>query len=370
MNIMDFKQGETLTRKEYIKKKKKEKRKKKIKNISARTWVMFIFILLCSAYVIYQFYIYNTKHRLVQTLPDEISSMKDYKIYYTSETYTYENGKNQLKIMSTTSSEKNTVEEGAGIYQINVKDNNVYGIKDGNLVKIAANSKKNEYEELVTGNVKGYAMYENDIYVYLSGEGVETGIYYLEENNVKKLVNVELLQMLVDSNNIYVVTKDKKLVKYSKDGQGETVLASEYNVGGIIQDSKDIYFVNLSNENKLWKVEKMTGTVKEVSKSGTLTNNIVNMDGYSFMGVYNNDVYYINTKDGNKLYRSSSELNEDEKILEDNIQILDVINGTIFYKVTGDIGVYRYDIENKISSQVTSGRVLEFKADNNELSRK
>ena len=79
---MDFKQGETLTRKEYIKKKKKEKRKNALSNISKRTWVMLAFIILCSAYVVYQFYIYNTKHRLVQTLPEEISSMKDYRIYY------------------------------------------------------------------------------------------------------------------------------------------------------------------------------------------------------------------------------------------------------------------------------------------------
>ena len=45
-------------------------------------WFMIAFILLISAYLIYQFYIYNTKHRLIQTLPDEISSMKEYKIYY------------------------------------------------------------------------------------------------------------------------------------------------------------------------------------------------------------------------------------------------------------------------------------------------
>lgn len=367
MSIMDFKQGETLTRKEYIKKKKKEKRKVAFKNISARTWVMLAFILLCSAYVVYQFYIYNTKHRLVQTLPDEISSMKEYKIYYTSQTYTNETGKNQLKSMSTTSNEKKTIDEGVGIYQINVKDNNIYGIKEGNLLKIETNSRNNDSQSLVTGNVKGYTMYRDDIYVYLNGEGVETGIYYLNEtNSLSKIINVEALQMLVDSNNIYVVNKDKKIVRYNKDGQGETVLAKEFTAGGIVQDDKNIYFVNLTNGNKLCKVEKSTGKVQEVSKTGTLTNAISNMDAYSFMGVYDNEVYYINTKDGNKLYKSSVNLKEDEKILEDNIQILDVINGTIFYKVTGDIGVYRYDIANKISSQVTSGRVLEFKAEDSE----
>ena len=87
------------------------------------------------------------------------------------------------------------------------------------------------------------------------------------------------------------------------------------------------------------------------------------MNGYSFMGVCDNTVYYINTKDGNKLYKTVVGSSEDIKILEDNIQILDVINGTIFYKVVGDIGVYRYDTVNEISSQVTSARVVEFAAE-------
>lgn len=361
---MDFKQGETLTRKEYIKKKKKEKRKNALSNISKRTWVMLAFIILCSAYVVYQFYIYNTKHRLVQTLPEEISSMKDYRIYYTSETYTYERGKNQLKSMSTTSNEKQTIEEGLGIYQINVKDNNIYGIKDGKLIKIDTNSKKITSKEIVSANVKGYAMYREDIYAYLSGEGVETGVYYVDEiNEPKKIINTEVLQMLVDANNIYIVNKDKKIVRYNKDGQGETILANEYTSGGIIQDEKNIYFANLGADSKLYKIEKSTGKVVALSKTGATLNTVTNMDGYSFMGVYDNEIYYINTKDGNKLYKSGLSLKEDEKILEDNIQILDVINGTIFYKVNGDIGVYRYDIANKISSQVTSGRVLEFKAE-------
>ena len=87
------------------------------------------------------------------------------------------------------------------------------------------------------------------------------------------------------------------------------------------------------------------------------------MDGNSFMGVYDNVAYYINTKDSNKLYKSSVESKEDVAVLEDSIQILDVIDSTIFYKVKNDIGVYRYDILNGISSQVTSARVLEFDAE-------
>ena len=85
--------------------------------------------------MIYQFYIYNTKHRLVQTLPDEISSMKEYNIYYMSQSYAYE-GENQLKSMSTTSSDKTTIEEGIGLSNIVAHDNVIYGIKNGSLIKI------------------------------------------------------------------------------------------------------------------------------------------------------------------------------------------------------------------------------------------
>ena len=97
---MSYLQGEVVSRKEYLKKKKREKTKRALRKISSRTWILLAFILIISVYVIHQFYIYNTKHRLVQTLPDEISSMKEYNIYYVSETYAYD-AENQLKSMST-----------------------------------------------------------------------------------------------------------------------------------------------------------------------------------------------------------------------------------------------------------------------------
>ncbi len=363
MHSMGLNQDEILSRKEYLKKKKKEKRKNALSKVSKRTWFMLIFILIISVYVIFQFYIYNTKHRLVQTLPDEISSMKDYKIYYVSETYTYDSP-NQLKSMSTTSNEKTTIDEGVGITRISIKDNNLYGIKDGNLVKINTKEKDSKAVVLVEKNVKGYTLYRDDIYVYLNGEGVETGVYYLDEKNeLSKIISGEILQLLVDNNNIYIVNKDKNIVRYNKDGKGETVLVKDASSGGIVQDDKNIYFVNIKDGNKLYKIAKSNRQVTAISKTGAVSNAYIGMDGYSYMGVYDNIVYYINTKDGNKLYKSSASLKEDQKVLEDNVQILDMINGTIFYKVKDDIGVYRYDIANGISSQVTSARVIEFKAE-------
>jgi len=360
---MGLGQDEVVSRKDYLKKKKREKTKRKLLNISKRTWVMLAFIIVISCYVIYQFYVYNTKHRLVQTLPDEISSMKDYKIYYVSETYAYD-AKNQLKSMSTTSNEKVTIDEGLGITQINVKNNNIYGIIDESLVKINTNGKENDVEKLVENNVNGYALYNEEIFVYLSGEGVETGVYKLgKKNELKKIISAAVNQLIVDKNNIYIVNNDKNIVRYDKKGEGETYLVNDGSAGGMIQDNKNIYFVNTKDSNKLYKIEKETSKVQAVTNQATLNSVYNGMNGYSYMGIYDNTVYYINTKDGNKLYKTVIGSKEDIKILEDNIQILDIIEGTIFYKVKGDIGVYRYDIANEISSQVTSARVVEFKAE-------
>lgn len=358
---MSYLQGEVVSRKDYLKKKKKEKTKKALKKITTRTWIMLAFILVISAYVTYQFYIYNTKHRLIQTLPDEILSMKEYNIYYMSESYSYE-GQNQLKGMSTTSSDKTTIEEGSGLSNIVAKDNMIYGIKNGSLIKIKTNGKENEVETLVENNVKGYAIYSDNVYVYINGEGNEPGVYTLDKKNkLAKLIAGDILQMIVDKNNIYVVNNSKNLVKYKKDGTNpETIITGS--CSAIIQDENNIYFVNTSDKNKLYRVNKENKKTEQVSKTGTLINSTAKINGSAFVGVYDDVAYYINTSDKNKLYKSSVQDEKDEVVLEDTIEILDVINSTIFYKVKNDIGVYRYDILNGISSQVTSARVVEFAA--------
>lgn len=362
MQDMSYLQGEVVSRKEYLKKKKREKTRKTIKKIDSRTWFMIAFILLISVYLSYQFYIYNTKHRLIQTLPDEISSMKEYKIYYMSESYAYD-GQSQLKSMSTTSSEKSTINEGLGINNLIVKDNIVYGIKDGALIKIDTNEKENNVTTLIKQNVKGYTIYENEIYVYLSGEGNETGVYILgKKNKLTKIISGDVIQILADKNNVFIVDSNKNIVKYKKDGKESEIIVNG-SAAGIIQDETYIYFVNINDSNKLYRVSKETKKVEQISKTGTLTNLTSKMNGAAFVGVYDDAAYYINTSDNNKLYKSSVNEAEDKVILGDSIQILDVINSTIFYKVKNDIGVYRYDIVNGISSQVTSARVVEFAAE-------
>ena len=361
MHSMGLNQNEIMTRKEYLKKKKKEKRKNMLSSISGRTWFLALFIIAISCYVVYQFYIYNTKHRLVQTLPDEISSMKDYKIYYVSESYAYDS-KNQLKSMSTTSNEKTVIDEGLGICDICVKNGSVYGIIDGSLVKINTNGKKNEVTVLAQKGVKGYSIYGEEVYVYLNGDDIETGLYSVNsKNEINKIISSEVLQLLVDKDSIYIVNKDKNIVKYNKDGSGMKQITNN-TVSGIIEDDSNIYFVNIKDNNRIYRIEKSTDKISKVTDSASTLNSYNTMNGYSYMNVYDDSIYYINTKDSNKLYRTKIGKGADEKILDDNIQILDVINGTIFYKVNGDIGVYRYDIVNKISSQITSARVVEFKA--------
>ena len=329
MHDMNYLQGEVVSRKDYLKKKKREKTRKAIKKISARTWVLLAFILIISVYVFHQFYIYNTKHRLVQTLPDEISSMKEYNIYYMSESYAYD-GENQLKTMSTTSSDKTTINEGLGITNIVVKNNIVYGIKNGALLKIINEGKESKVTTLVKENVKGFAIYNNEIYVYLNGKEIKPGIYSITKKNKTELVvSGQIFQMLVDKNYIYVVNINKEVVRYSKDGKEREILVEKSCAASIIQDEKYIYYVNLKNANKLYRVGKDNKKIEQISKTASLNNQFIGMNGSSFVGVYNDVAYYINTKDANKLYKSSINQDKDEIVLEDSIQILDVIDSTI-----------------------------------------
>ena len=280
-----------------------------------------------------------------------------------SQSYAYD-GENQLKTMTTTSSDKTTINEGLGLSNIVVKNNNVYGIKDGALLKITNDGKERKVKTLVKQNVKGFAIYDDEIYVYLNGKNIKHGIYIVDKNNkTKKIISSYINQMVVDKNYIYVVNGSKNIIKYNKNGKQDCILVNNESIASIIQDENFIYFVNKKDSNKLYRVNKETKKIEKVSKNGKLTSDFKGMNGDSFVGVYDDVAYYINTKDSNKLYKSSVNKEKDEIVLEDSIQILDMIDSTIFYKVKNDIGVYRYDIVNGISSQVTSARVLEFDAE-------
>lgn len=363
MDRLDYNQDEFMTRKEYLRNKKKENMLFKIQRVRKSTWFTLLLMILIASYVIQQYYIYNTKHRLVENLPEEISSMQNYNIYYISESYAYE-GETQLKTMSTTSDAKDTIKIGQGITQLKIKGMEIYGIKENKLIKISPNGKTEELKILVDKNVHSYEIYKDEIYVFLKGNDVETGLYkYNKEEKHKKIADGEVYQLLIDDNNIYVVTeKSKNIVKYDKNSLEKKPLTTDKEIGYIIQDNNSIYYSDKKRENKIYRIDKNNSKEKQITKGSLKKPNIQNkINGISVMGVFEDKVYYINENDKNKLYKAKTDGSKEELILHDKVQILEVIGNTIFYKVESDIGVYRYDMETGISSQITSARVVEFK---------
>ncbi|MDD2627286.1 MAG: DUF5050 domain-containing protein [Clostridia bacterium] len=363
MDRLDYNQDEFMTRKEYLRNKKREKMLFKIQRVRKSTWFTLFLMILIASYVIYQYYIYNTKHRLVENLPEEISSMENYNIYYTSESYAYE-GETQLKTMSTTSDMKDTIKIGQGIAHLKVKGNEIYGIKENKLIKIFPNGKTKELKVLIDKNVQAYEMFNDDIYVVLKGTDVETGLYkYNKEGKHKKITDGEVYQLLIDNNNIYVVKKENKnIIKYNKNSLEEKALTNDKEIGYIIQDEKNIYYSDKKRENKIYKIDKNNSKEKQITKGSLIkSNNLNQTNGISVMGIFEDKIYYINENSENKLYKTKIDGSKEELVLHDQVHILEVIGNTIFYNIKDDIGVYRYDIETGISSQITSARVVEFK---------
>lgn len=357
---------EVVSRKEYLKKKNRERKIRRLKGMSTSTRVIICFVIVISVYVAYQFSIYNKKHRLIQTLPDEISSLKDFYIYYVSDGYTYDK-QNSLKYMSAMSDEKTNIEKGKGISKISISNKSVYGIKNGALVKVDTDGK---LTTLIEKNVQRFAVYKGKVYALLKGEGIETGIYTLNKRKEEvKVIDGDYGQILVNEDNIYLLNNERHIVSYDKDGKNQQNIMMDAEASYMILNGENIIFVNKSDGDKIYKVNvkdkkvlKLTNHSAGVADGGEFAYS----NGEQYIGASEEYVYYINSSDENNLYKVKNDGTEEAKLLKGKVQILDTVEDTIFYKIEGDIGVYRFDATARVSSQVTSARVLEFKVSEKE----
>ena len=359
MQNLSINEEEKMSRKEYLKDKKK-KRKKLIKG-SKKKFVVITFITLLAIYVFVQFYIYYKQNNYVYTTDEHVDKQKVYNMYFLSEGYTYE-PKTSLNLITTDSLKENTIAKNIGFTNIIEYGDYIYGLKEQGLYKI--NKDTHEVSKIVEKDVKKFVIYKEDVYVILGNENklnkVDSKTKELKDLGVKNVKEV-----LIDDNNIYVCIKElekSKLVKIDKDGSNKKELTKDEKVSYVIQSNDKLIFVNKGDGNKIYSVNKDGSNLKKILevKSVSDSGNTEYIDGYKYMFVKDDFLYYINTEDKNSLWKASLTSDVKEKVIHSSIEVLEYNNDSVFYKNNNERGVYLYNLETKFTSQITQRLVKEF----------
>lgn len=361
MTRLQLNPEEEITRKEYLKRKKKQE--KSLKKKSKISYIIIASFVILAGYVFTQFYLYNKSNNFKYVAGDGVDEQKVYNMYYVTEGYTYDPVYSLNSIRSDGFNDTQ-IYQNSGMHDIISKNDYIYGIKNGALCRFSKNN--SQVETLVESNVEKYTL--TDTYIYYITTNNKLNCVELATKQVKELPVGEISEVIIDNNYLFVakVQKTKKiLVRYDLNGLNEMIINDSANVSYIIQDTNNIFFVNKSDNNKIYSTSKNGGNATCLNEARCTSDkgDIKEIDGNKCMFVSNNKLYYINVDDGNTLWSINLEDKTTEKIIYVPIQILQNIDNTVFYKAKNEMGVYLYNYDTKFMSKITNRNVKEFSID-------
>ena len=226
-------------------------------------------------------------------------------------------------------------------------------------------TKLKELENVIEKDVEKYTIYKEEIYV-ICGENQELKRFNPDTKELEDLNQNSIVEILVDDDYIFAVKdlKTKKvLLRINKDGNDLKELVNDQNVSYIIQDMNSIYYVNKADEDKIYTVSK-EGTDNEKLAdicSNSDSGDLKEIDGSKYMVVNMGYLYYINSKENYNLWKLNLATKDNSKEISVPVEILQNVDGTLFYKMKNEMGVYLYNLESKFMSQVTKRKVKEFR---------
>ena len=351
---------ETITRKEYLKRKKKQL--KGFNKKSKLSYLLIIGLILLAIYVFIQFYFYNKKNNFKYVAGDAVNKQKVYNMYYVTEGYTYD-PVYSLSLIRTDGFNDKLIFQNSGMHDIISKDEYIYGIKNESLCRFSKSA--SELEILVETGVQKFTLSNSRVYYTVNNK-----LNYIDINSKEKkeLPVDNVSEVLIDENYIFVAKTNKakkELVRYNMEGEEEKILVDNANVSYIINDESRVYFVNKADSNKIYIVSKdgsdisALGDIKGISDKG----NIKEIDGDNFMFVSEGNLYYVNPDDNNTLWKINLEDKKCEKVIHSSVQILQNVENTVFFKVKNEMGVYLYNFNTQFMSKITNRNVSEFSID-------
>ena len=339
MQRLQLDPDEKISRKEYLKRKKKQSNNIKVKS---KAPILFgIVVLLLSIYVFTQFYVYSKANNYKYVSGDDVDSQDVYNVFYVTEGYTYDPVYSLNSILSNGFNDS-IYYSNSLLTNISLDKEYIYGIKNEGIYRIKKDTK--EMETVVEKDVLKYLVNGDRVY-YITAAESKLGIYNLTEksNVVTSLDNIS--EILVDDNHIYMVKDEKTkkvLIRTDKDGNSKIDLKTDINVSYIIQDDYSLYFVNKSDANKIYTIGKDGKGYSKIADIVSIsdTGDIKEIDGSNYMFVNQNKLYYVNAESENSLYVIDLTTKENNKVLTSNVEILQNVNDTVYYKVKGEMGVY------------------------------
>ena len=362
MTRLQLEENEEISRKEYLKRKKKQARL--LKKKSKITYIIIFIVILLLAYIAIQMFVYNQKNNYKYLSDENVDRQKVYNVYYVTEGYTY-NPTYSLNSIYSNGINDSVLVSNIGMMDICVTKDFVVGIKENKLYSY--NKQNSELKELSDKTVEKFTIYNDIVYIILK-DNKAVCTYNLTTSEFLELNIKQATEILIDDNNIFVakdeITK-KRLYSYDKNGGNEKLLDKNSNVSYVIQNANVLYFVNKSDGNKIYTINKDgTGCAKLADISSVTDSGVVkNIDGSKYMYVYNNNLYYVNSADNYSLWKYDLTTKENTKEISMQVELLQNVNETVFYKVKDSVGVYLYNADTKFMSEITKRKVKEFLVD-------
>lgn len=341
---MEYSNGNTMTRKEYLKsKKKKNFWLSKLKYV-----LLIIVIVLLGIYVFKQLNVYNNVTKLANKVVEETKLARTMTMYYVSEPYTRD-GNTSVMLYKSYDESRTQIVGSENFTNIKVIDNKLYGICDSLLYVIDLLT--NEKVQISDKKVQDYLVRESTIYLKLD-DGIYK--YIITSGETKRIIEGKCLQMAIDGNDLYVITAGKtsqSIIKYTLNGKKEKEMSDKYIVTDMILADNNIYFIN-SKDSNLYRVSKTGGSIqKVVNDKIAKSRNVV---------CYKDIIYYINKGDNNTLYMYNLKTKEVQNVIKKNIASIQIDGNVIYYTITGNIGINKFDITTGKTAQITSARTTEY----------
>ena len=359
MQRLQLNPEESISRKEYLKRKKKQA--KKIKEVNKSRVVIAVCMILLGIYVVVQFLIYTKANSYKYVEGENVSKQDVYDIYYVTDGYTYD-PVYSLNSVKSNGFEDLVIYQDVGITDIYSTSKYIYGIKADSLYRVDKST--HELELIVEKNVNKITGFNDEIY-FTSGNNNKLNALNEETKKVTDLGIDNIVEIVVDKDYLFLV-QDKKtkkiLVRIDKNGKNKKELVNKEDVSYIIEDLNNIYYVNKGDDNKIYNITKDGKNNQKLADivSTSDKGDVREIDGSKYMVVNMGYLYYINTKDNNSLWKLNLATKENSVEISVPIEILQNAQGTLFYKMKNEMGVYLYNVETKFMSQVTKRKVKEF----------
>lgn len=287
-----------------------------------------------------------------------------YNVYYVTQGYTY-NPNYSLNMIYSNGFNDMTILTDAGFSDIKISKQKIIGIRENMLYSFDKNTE--EISKIMDKEVYKYTLYNDCCYLILK-DNKKLAKFDLNNYEITEYTLDNICEIIVDENNLFVVKDEKtkkQLYKLDKDGNNVTKIASDANVSYIICDDNKLYFVNKSDNSKIYSINKDGSEYKKVAdiKSVTDTGVLKNVDGYKYMYINNGCLFYINSDDENSLWKYNLTTGENIKEISMQVEILQNVGSTVFYKIKNNVGVYLYNTDTKFMSEITKRKVEEFVVD-------